>query len=185
MKPTIHLHPVQRLKCKELHLRSPMRLHGLVLKGAQWQVYLLPFKCRVYAPSDFILHLLWKRSCIIVSWWRRLLRHQEKVTRYCFYHTSVFTLRWEIQTYFHRTFLPQGCLQKVWCTLIRRTDGLYYSNSLQHFNTIRVNVYSWHPTSGFGCIFSSLDSFKLYFSLILSGVKEPQQTFILLALYLF
>jgi hypothetical protein len=49
-------------------------------------------------------------------------------------------------------------------------------NLLQHFNTTGVNVYSWDPTSGLGYIFSSLRSFKSYYSLVVPGVEHTLRT---------
>jgi hypothetical protein len=38
----------------------------------------------------------------------------------------VFIHWWELQIYFYRTFLPSGCLHKLWCTLVHTVDGLYH-----------------------------------------------------------
>jgi hypothetical protein len=38
----------------------------------------------------------------------------------------VLTRWWDIQTCLHGTFLPQGCPHRVWCTLVRRVDRLYF-----------------------------------------------------------
>jgi hypothetical protein len=55
-----------------------------------------------------------------------------------------FTRRWEIQTYTHRTFLPYGCLYKVWRIPVHGVDGL----QLLHIERYSVSRSQWPP----GCL---------------------------------
>jgi hypothetical protein len=50
-------------------------------------------------------------------------RHNEEVAGFYFRYIPVFTCRWEIQTYLHKTFPPSRCLHKARRTLCRSVSS--------------------------------------------------------------
>jgi hypothetical protein len=58
--------------------------------------------------------------------WRGPLRRHYKVNKLYFNILLVFIRRWEITIWLTDTRLPLGWYHKVWHTLIRRVEGLYY-----------------------------------------------------------